>query len=102
MASLAANEDVLSSEAAQAPTAPWPRIARAPDLLRSLDFNLHSPSRQLIDLRIDHADLDATIDRLGASLPEDELVLRRLKKRRLSLRDEIVRLERAARPPEPA
>ncbi len=29
-----------------------------------LDSNLHSLSRQLIELRIEHADLDATIDRL--------------------------------------
>ena len=30
-----------------------------------LDSNLHSLSRQLIELRIEHADLDATIDRLA-------------------------------------
>ncbi len=58
-----------------------------------LDFNLHSPDRQLIELRIEHADLDAMIDRLAEQNPLDELMLRRLKKRRLALRDQITRLE---------
>jgi hypothetical protein len=57
-----------------------------------LDTNLHSPERQLIELRIEHADLDAMIDRLVETHPLDELVLRRLKKRRLALRDQITRL----------
>ncbi|SDD54649.1 hypothetical protein SAMN05444679_111140 [Variovorax sp. CF079] len=67
-----------------------------------LDSNLHSFSRQLIELRIEHADLDATIDRLVEAVPQDELLLRRLKKRRLALRDQIVRLERMLDPQEPA
>ncbi|MDL9997340.1 DUF465 domain-containing protein [Variovorax sp. J22P240] len=67
-----------------------------------MDSNLHSISRQLIELRIQHADLDATIDRLGEVVPVDELLLRRLKKRRLGLRDEIARLERLLDPQEPA
>jgi hypothetical protein len=58
----------------------------------SLDSNLHSPDRQLIELRMEHSDLDAMIDCLGEQLPLDELMLRRLKKRRLALRDQIVRL----------
>lgn len=63
-----------------------------------MDSNLHSLSRQLIELRIAHADLDAGIDRLVEGLPSDELMLRRLKKRRLALRDEIARLERLTDP----
>ncbi|ANH68401.1 hypothetical protein ABE85_13980 [Mitsuaria sp. 7] len=42
---------------------------------------------------------------IGAGLavpPVDELTLRRLKKQRLALRDEIARLERASDPDEPA
>ncbi len=58
-----------------------------------LDTNLHSPERQLIELRMEHADLDAMIDRLADTSPLDELMLRRLKKRRLALRDQISRLE---------
>lgn len=65
--------------------------------------NLHSPQRQLIDLRIEHADLDNLIDRIvHAASANDELSLRRLKKRRLLLRDEIARLESELDPPEPA
>ncbi|WP_398499331.1 YdcH family protein [Variovorax sp.] len=67
-----------------------------------MDSNLHSLSRQLIELRIEHADLDASIDSLSEVAPQDELLLRRLKKRRLALRDQIVRLESAIDPKEPA
>lgn len=64
--------------------------------------NLHSPERQLIELRMEHADLDASIDQLSLSTPVDELMLRRLKKRRLALRDQIQRIERLLDPKEPA
>ena len=64
--------------------------------------NLQSPERQLIELRIEHADLDASIDRLAEQSPVDELMLQRLKKRRLALRDAMARLEAALDPKEPA
>lgn len=64
--------------------------------------NLHSPHRQLIELRIEHADLDNMIDRMAEQSPVDELALRRLKKRRLLLRDRIERLEALLDPKEPA
>ncbi|HBH37548.1 MAG: YdcH family protein [Burkholderiaceae bacterium] len=67
-----------------------------------MDSNLHSPQRRLIELRMEHADLDAMIDRLGHANEVDELMLRRLKKRRLALRDEIARLEHELTPDEPA
>ncbi len=67
-----------------------------------VDSNLHSPERRLIDLRIEHGDLDAMIDRASDETPLDELLMRRLKKKRLSLRDEIARLERIVNPDEPA
>ncbi len=67
-----------------------------------MDSNLHSPQRRLIELRIEHADLDAMIDRMGHALEVDELMMRRLKKRRLVLRDEIARLEHELSPDEPA
>ena len=87
-------QDVLSNEhAARKPRGRFP----------PLDSNLHSLSRQLIELRIEHADLDATIDRLAEAIePRDELLLRRLKKRRHALRDAIVRLECLLDPQEPA
>ena len=67
-----------------------------------MDDNLHSLPRRLIELRIEHADLDASIDRLAEQSPVDELMLQRLKKRRLALRDAMARLEAALDPKEPA
>lgn len=64
--------------------------------------NLHSPQRLLIELRIEHADLNSLIDRASQQLPIDELALRRLKKRRLMLRDQIAQLEMMLDPKEPA
>lgn len=51
---------------------------------------------------MEHGDLDALIDRTGNETPIDELMMRRLKKRRLGLRDEIARIERELTPNEPA
>jgi hypothetical protein len=67
-----------------------------------VESNLHSPERRLIELRMEHADLDALIDRAGETSPVDELLLRRLKKRRLALRDLITQFEHSLDPKEPA
>jgi hypothetical protein len=67
-----------------------------------MDDNLHSPQRRLIELRMEHADLDSLIDRLAEEAPLDDLALRRLKKRRLRLRDQIAHLATQVDPPEPA
>jgi hypothetical protein len=67
-----------------------------------MDENLHSPQRLLIELRMEHADLDDLIDRNPLDRPGDDLVVRRLKKRRLVLRDQISKLEAELEPPEPA
>jgi len=48
---------------------------------------------KLIRLRLDHRDLDAAIDALRAAPNHDELMLARLKKRKLRLRDEIAAIE---------
>jgi hypothetical protein len=71
-------------------------------LKNTLYLNLHSPERQLIELKIEHADLNALVDITAHATPIDELMLRRLKKRRLLLRDRIARLELSFDPPEPA
>jgi hypothetical protein len=69
-----------------------------------MDEQLHSLPRRLIELRIEHADLNAMIDRLveqsPLDAPLDELALQRLKKRRLALRDMIARLEATTGPDE--
>ena len=48
---------------------------------------------RLATLRLEHRDLDDVIRRLGDSTPFDELQIRRLKKRKLALKDQIIRLE---------
>ena len=53
-------------------------------------------------LRQEHRDLDAAILRLQADIDADELSVKRLKKRKLQLRDQIARLESALIPDEPA
>ena len=67
-----------------------------------MDINLHSLPRRLIELRMEHADLDSLIDQAVLALPNDELSLRRLKKRRLRMRDQIAQIEAELDPPEPA
>ena len=64
--------------------------------------NLRSPQRELIELKIEHGDLNALVDMAVHALPVNELLLRRLKKRRLQLRDQISKLEVSMDPPEPA
>ena len=68
----------------------------------TLDLNLQSPERRLIELKIEHADLNALVDMAAHAIPVDELMLRRLKKRRLNLRDQMSQLEQSLDPPEPA
>jgi hypothetical protein len=50
-------------------------------------------ARQLVELRTEHRDLDHAIARLAADAGCDELQLRRMKKRKLLLKDMIARLE---------
>ncbi len=54
--------------------------------------------QRLIDLRTEHRDLDEVINRLSADLDSDEIQVRRLKKRKLALKDEIAQLESALVP----
>jgi len=65
-------------------------------------LNLRSPQRVLIELRMAHADLDNLIDRAIEQSPVDEMSLRRLKKRRSRLLDQISQIEVDLDPPEPA
>jgi hypothetical protein len=50
-------------------------------------------TRQLVELRIEHRDLDAAISALATSAPGDELRLKRMKVRKLRLKDMIAYLE---------
>jgi hypothetical protein len=53
---------------------------------------------RLVDLRIEHRDLDDAIGRLTLAPSEDQLLLRRLKKRKLLIKDRIAILERMLDP----
>ena len=59
-------------------------------------------THHLARLRLEHRDLDTAITGLQASIASDELAIKRLKRRKLQLRDAIARLESAQIPDEPA
>lgn len=54
-------------------------------------MSLHT---RLESLRAEHRELDDTLTRLCQTPSEDELTLRRIKKRRLMVRDRITLIER--------
>ena len=58
--------------------------------------------QQLVQLTVEHRDLDSVIHRLSESGSHDELQLKRLKRRKLLLKDQIARLERQIDPDIPA
>lgn len=58
--------------------------------------------QRITDLQIEHRDLDAAINAMSATEPIDDLVLRRLKKRKLQIRDTIVLLQMQLTPDIPA
>ncbi len=58
-----------------------------------MSADMASIARQLAELRLEHRDLDQMIDRLVQDADVDELALKRMKKRRLRLKDMIARLE---------
>ncbi len=59
----------------------------------NVDHELFRNIERLRQLRIEHRDLDQVIERLSMDFRTDELQLRRLKKRKLMLKDQIQRLE---------
>jgi len=58
--------------------------------------------RRLIELDVEHRDLDAVIDMLILDGHHDQLQLRRLKKRKLQLKDHITLLKMQLVPDVPA
>ena len=49
--------------------------------------------RKLDELKTEHRDLDDVIDRIAHQFPYDQLILQRLKKRKLVLKDLIAKFE---------
>jgi hypothetical protein len=58
--------------------------------------------QRLVQLTIEHRDLDTAIERLAQDPGHDELQLRRLKRRKLLLKDQIAFLQRQFDPDVPA
>jgi hypothetical protein len=59
----------------------------------NVDRELFRNVEKLRALRIEHRDLDEIITRLSMDIHVDELQLKRLKKRKLVLKDQILKLE---------
>jgi hypothetical protein len=59
----------------------------------NVDRDLFRNVEKLRQLRIEHRDLDEVISRLSMDMHVDELQLKRLKKRKLALKDQIMKLE---------
>ncbi|PPJ41617.1 DUF465 domain-containing protein [Pseudoxanthomonas sp. KAs_5_3] len=59
-------------------------------------------AHKIAELRVEHRDLDDAIARLVDDTESDEVAIKRLKKRKLWLKDCIARLESALIPDEPA
>jgi hypothetical protein len=59
----------------------------------NVDHELFRNIEKLRQLRIEHRDLDEVIHRLSLDMHVDELQLKRLKKRKLLLKDQILMLE---------
>jgi hypothetical protein len=58
--------------------------------------------RRIIELQIEHRDLDEAIERLALQSGVDELALRRMKKRKLQIKDSVRLLEMRLVPDIPA
>lgn len=69
-----------------------------------MSIRIHSDAiqQQILALQVEHRDLDAIIERLHADPVLDELRLQRLKKRKLHIKDVIVRLKMQLVPDIPA
>ncbi len=67
-----------------------------------LEEEIEAIRRRIVELQIEHRDLDAVVAALVAEGHPDELRIRRLKKRKLWLKDEIVRLTMLITPDIPA
>jgi hypothetical protein len=71
-------------------TAGAPAMAEIED---NVDRELFRNVEKLRALRIEHRDLDEVIARLTLDIHSDQLQLKRLKKRKLMLKDQIHRME---------
>jgi hypothetical protein len=66
------------------------------------DEEIETYRTRLDALSLEHSDLDQVITHLSAHPPTDHLLVPRLKKRKLQLRDQIWEIEMLLTPDEPA
>lgn len=81
---------------AAAPRRPQPKEAIRPQAVkrvRNSGVTEEELRKRLEILKIEHRDLDAAIDALGAAGSSDQLQIARLKKRKLVLKDQIAQIE---------
>lgn len=57
------------------------------------DADIERLRQKLAQLRIEHRDLDDVIARITESAPFDQIQVKRLKKRKLMLKDQIAQIE---------
>jgi hypothetical protein len=66
------------------------------------DTEISDINVQLHELQVEHRDLDLVISHLIENPPPEDLLIRRLKKRKLLLKDRIIQLEEMLVPDIPA
>jgi hypothetical protein len=69
------------------------KAGRKAAMSTNVDTETFAKFERLKQLRVQHRELDELIERLAADLGVDQLYLRRLKKRKLQLKDTIAKLE---------
>ncbi len=57
------------------------------------DDSIERLRRQLAELKSAHRDLDDVISHIGETAPFDQIQIKRLKKRKLMLKDQITQIE---------
>ena len=62
------------------------------------DADIERLQQKLAALKTEHRDLDDVISRISESAPFDQIQVKRLKKRKLMLKDQIARIEDALLP----
>ena len=62
------------------------------------DDDIKRLRRQLAELKSAHRDLDDVIAHIGETVPFDQIQVKRLKKRKLKLKDQIAQIESSLLP----
>ena len=65
---------------------------------QKIETEIFKNAERLKELRVEHQDLDQVISKLTGNPDVDQIMLRRLKKRKLMLKDMITQLESARIP----